>query len=238
MLKLQAYAAMNHSSMEIRQLLKDHNIQSVCVNSVENFSHVPIDDVDAVLHRAREYSTICKQTDCKMFVCCPSPLPKNLPKNEALAATAERLGRIATVSAEDSIRVAFEFIAGSSVSTLREAVQVIEASGASNTGLIIDTFHYYVGQSTLDALKDFPLERLWVVHFNDVENGKPETLTDRNRVLPGKGVINLTEVAEWLKDQGWDGWLSVELFREDYWQRSPFEVAKEAMNALKPFLLC
>jgi len=216
--------------------LKDHDIESVCLNSLENFSHVPVGDLDAILYRAREYSTICKQMGCKMFVCCPSPLPKNMSMTESQAMTAERLGKIARVSAENSVSVAFEFIAGSSASTLRDAVKIIEASGAPNTGLIIDTFHYYVGQSTLDALKDFPLERLWVVHFNDVEPGALQTLTDRNRVLPGDGVIRLDEFAQWLKGKQWDGWLSVELFREDYWQRNPFEVAKESMNALKPFL--
>jgi 2-keto-myo-inositol isomerase len=102
--------------------------------------------------------------------------------------------------------------------------------------LIIDTFHYYVSRSTLDALKNFPLERLWVVHFDDVESGPLETLTDGKRLFPGRGVIKLKEFTRELKDMGWNGWLSVELFREEYWKRDPFEVAKESMESLKPYL--
>jgi 2-keto-myo-inositol isomerase len=234
--KLQAYLALNHGSMEVGQLLKDHDLESVCLNSFENFCHVPAGDFDAVLYRAREFSTICRKTDCKMFVCCPSPLPRNLSKAEALSMTADRFGKIARVCAEDSVGVAFEFLAGASASTLQDAVGVINASGAPNTGLIIDTFHYYVGQSTLDALEGFPLERLWAVHFNDAEHGALETLTDEKRLLPGKGVIRLNEFARWLKDHHWDGWLSVELFRDEYWKKDPLEVAKDSMRALKPYL--
>lgn len=234
--KLQAYAALNHSSSELKQLLEDYDLESVCLNSLEEFSHVPAGDFDAVLHRAREFSTICRKTACKMFVCCPSPLPKNLSKPEALSMTVHRLGKIAEVSAQDSVRVAFEFLGRASTSTLQDAVEVIRATGASNVGLIIDTFHYYLGGSTLDALRDFPLERLWAVHFNDAEPGPPEALTDEKRLLPGKGVIKLKEFARWLKDRGWDGWLSVELFREEYWKRDPLEVAKESMESLRPYL--
>ncbi len=234
--KLQSYAALNHTSAEIRRLLKDYEVESVCLNSLEDFCHVPAGDFDAVLHRAKEFSTICRQTACKMFVCCPSPIPKNLSKAEALSMTVDRLRKIAQVSAEDSVGVAFEFLGGASANTLRDAVEVIQATRASNVGLIIDTFHYYVGRSTLDALQDFPLERLWAVHFNDAEPGPLETLTDEKRLLPGKGIIKLQEFSRCLKGRGWDGWLSVELFREDYWKRDPFEVAKESMASLKPYL--
>jgi 2-keto-myo-inositol isomerase len=234
--KLQAYAASNRSSTELKQLLKDHDLESVCLNSLEEFCHVPAGDFDAVLYRAREFSTICRQTGCKMFVCCPSPLPKNLSKSEALSMTADRLRRIAQMNADDSVGVAFEFVGGASASTLQDALEVIQATRASNVGLIIDTFHYYVGGSTLDELRDFPLERLWAVHFIDAEQGPLETLTDEKRLLPGKGIIKLHDFARLLKDRGWDGWLSVELFREEYWKRDPFEVAKESMKSLKPYL--
>ena len=233
---LQYYAAMNHSSIELKKLLNDHDLESVCLNSFENFCHVSESDFDAVLHRAKEFSSLCRQMACKMFVCCPNPLPKNLSKAQALEMTADRLAKIAQVSAQDSVGVAFEFLGDASASTLRDAVEVVEAARASNVGLIIDTFHYYLGRSTLDMLRDFPLERLWAVHFHDAEPGPLETLTDEKRLLPGKGVMKLHEFAGLLKERGWDGWFSVELFREEYWKRDPFQVAKESMDSLKPFL--
>jgi 2-keto-myo-inositol isomerase len=234
--KLQSYAALNDSSGEIRQLLKDHDLESVCLNSLEDFCHVPAGDFEAVLHRAKEFSTICRQTACKMFVCCPSPLPKGMPKAQALEMTADRLGKIADVAARDSIDVVFEFLAGASASTLQDGIDVVTATRASNVGLVIDTFHYYVGKSTLDALRGFPLKRLWMVHFNDVEPGPIETLTDENRLLPGKGVMRMDEFARQLKELGWDGWLSIELFRPDYLKRDPFEIARESMESLRPYL--
>lgn len=234
--KLRAYAALNHRWSELRRLLEDHDIEPVCLNSFEDFSHVPATDFDAVLHRAREFATICGSTDCRMFVACPSSMPKNMTKTEALEMTVHGLGKIAQMSAENAVGVAFEPLAGRSTSTLEDAVKIVRAAGASNVGLIVDTFHCYLGRSTLDALKDFPLERVWAVHFNDAEEGSLETMTDEKRLLPGKGVIKLHEFSRFLGERGWEGWLSIELFRQEYWGRDPFEVAKESMDSLRPYL--
>ena len=234
--KLRAYLASNHRWSQLKELLTDHHLESVCLNSFEDFSYVPVENFDAVLHRAREFSTICRDTGCPSFVACPNPVQKDLTKAEALEMTADRLRKIARVSSEYSVNIAFEFLAEASANTVRDAVEIVKAADAPNVGLVIDTFHYYVGRSTLDALEDFPLEKLWLVHFNDVEPGPLETLTDENRLLPGRGVLKMREFRDWLKEHGWDGWLSVEMFRPEYWKMNPLEVANESYKSLKPYL--
>ena len=234
--KLRAYAASNNSWSQLRQLLKNNHLEPVCVGSLEEFSYVPSDDFDAALHRTREFATICQQIGCKFFHAAPTPVQKNLPKAKAIEMTADRLSRIARVAGEYGVGVGFEFLAEASASTVHDAVEVLNSAGAANVGLIIDTFHCHAGRSTLSELNNFPMDRLWIVHFNDVEPGEPETLTDEERVLPGKGVIKLREYEKWLKDREWNGWLSVEMFRPEYWRQDPLHVAKESFNSLKPYL--
>ena len=234
--KLRPYMATNHSLEQVRGLLKDHELTSVCLNSFEDFSHVPSADFEFSLLRAREFSRICRDTDCDLFVACPSPAPKNVSKNEALAVTADRLDRIAKIAANESVRVAFEFVYGRSASTLEDAITVLERTRSPSVGLVVDTFHFYVGQSVLTSLDRLPLDRLWVVHFNDAERGPLDQMTDQKRLLPGSGIIQLREFAERLKERSWNGWLSVEMFRPEYCTRDPYEFAKESMKALASFL--
>jgi 2-keto-myo-inositol isomerase len=234
--KLRSYAALNNTWSQLRELLEVHHLEAVCVGSLEEFSYVPSEDFEAVLHRAREFATVCQHTGCKILHVAPTPVQKKIQKAKAIEMTAGRLSRIAQVAAEYSVGVGFEFLAEASASTVHDAVEVLNATVASNVGLIIDTFHCHVGGSTLDELRDFPLERLWIVHFNDVEPGQPEMLTDEKRLLPGRGVIKLREYERRLKDHGWDGWLSIEMFRPEYWREDPLQVAKESFNSLKPYL--
>ena len=46
--KLRAYLASNHRWSQLKGLLTDHHIESVCLNSFEDFSYVPVENFDAV----------------------------------------------------------------------------------------------------------------------------------------------------------------------------------------------
>lgn len=50
-------------------------------------------------------------------------------------------------------------------------------------------------------------------------------------ILPGEGIIPLNDIFERLKGIGYDGLCSVELFREEYWNWDPYELAKKAHQA-------
>jgi sugar phosphate isomerase/epimerase len=55
--------------------------------------------------------------------------------------------------------------------------------------------------------------------------------TSPNRRLPSypvEGVIPLQDILGAVRATGWDGVLSVDLFREEYWQHDPLAVAREA----------
>ncbi|HYV04866.1 MAG TPA: TIM barrel protein, partial [Blastocatellia bacterium] len=73
--------------------------------------------------------------------------------------------------------------------------------------------------------------RLFIFHINDAENLPREQLQDRHRLLPGLGVLPLKEIAGALRGIGYDGVASVEIFRPEYWERDPFELALEARAA-------
>ena len=77
----------------------------------------------------------------------------------------------------------------------------------------------------------------WFSHFNDAPSVPPASeQEDSDRVLPGEGAIDLTLYCNELAATGYNGYLSLELFREDLWSKDPLEVATLGLNKMRPFV--
>ena len=63
------------------------------------------------------------------------------------------------------------------------------------------------------------------------EDGALNELTDAHRLYPTLGVIPARQLSM-LKDRGYDGYLSVEVFRPDYWEQPIEEIAGRAFSTL------
>nr|MBA3770755.1 sugar phosphate isomerase/epimerase [Blastocatellia bacterium] len=79
-------------------------------------------------------------------------------------------------------------------------------------------------------------EKLFVFHINDAENLPKSELTDAQRLYPGTGILPIREIKASLDKIGYDRMVSVEIFRPEYWQQDPFEVAVEAKTATEEVL--
>ena len=112
----------------------------------------------------------------------------------------------------------------------------IENDELHEMGLIIDTFHYFIGEHTINDLDKIEPDKLWLVHINDAIEKPFKELQDSNRVLPCQGFFNLEGFISKLKSIGYDKWISLELFNEQLWQNNPYEVAKNSMDSLKKII--
>jgi len=105
-----------------------------------------------------------------------------------------------------------------------------------NVGVVIDSFHFYTGGSTIESIGALDPDRLFIFHINDAEDLPREQLEDRHRLLPGLGILPLKEIIVTLRGIGYDRVASVEIFRPEYWERDPFELAREARAAAERVL--
>ena len=58
-------------------------------------------------------------------------------------------------------------------------------------------------------------------------------ITDAHRVYPGDGVAPLKQVFNTLRDIGFRGYLSLELFNRDYWQQDARQVVKTGLSKMR-----
>jgi sugar phosphate isomerase/epimerase len=67
--------------------------------------------------------------------------------------------------------------------------------------------------------------------MNDYPADPPRaTITDAHRVYPGDGAAPLDDLFHNLRDIGYRGMLSLELFNEKYYAQDPLEVAKTGLE--------
>jgi 2-keto-myo-inositol isomerase len=114
---------------------------------------------------------------------------------------------------------------------LGQAMLVAIESRHPRACVLPDVYHIYKGGSDFTGLKLLSAAAIQVFHMNDYPaTPRREAITDSDRVYPGDGVAPLRDILKTLHDIGFDGYLSIELFNETYWQQNPSTVATIALE--------
>lgn len=113
---------------------------------------------------------------------------------------------------------------------LSDAAEVALNSGHPKACVLPDIYHLYKGGSPFAGLRLLSGQAVHVIHTNDYPANPPrETIKDSDRVFPGDGVAPLAVIFRDLRDAGFRGTLSIELFNPTYWQQDPHTVARTAL---------
>ena len=100
--------------------------------------------------------------------------------------------------------------------------------------MLADPYHVYKGGSSIESVDLLSARCLQHLHMNDYPADPPrETILDEHRVYPGDGVAPLTALFRTLRDIGYSGMLSLELFSKALWAQDPLEVAKTGLEKTK-----
>jgi 2-keto-myo-inositol isomerase len=117
---------------------------------------------------------------------------------------------------------------------LSHGIYVSVAAGRPDASLLLDVFHLYKSGTPFAALKQINGASLHVMHLNDYPQAADSaTLNDGNRIYPGDGAAPLRDILRDLRDSGFRGYLSLELFNKEYWTRSADENLKIAMEKIR-----
>lgn len=232
--KLKTYLE-SHRVPMLKKLLHENNIEAaaICPFLVSPFRNTG--ELRKEFLRAAE---IAPQLDCGLIVICPDFQPVTFSVDQALKEHQKELEWYSRKAADWGVKLAIEPIGGHTlVPGPGEALELVKCIGnPANLGVVMDTFHYMKSNISIEAIEKIPPERLFIVHVNDSEDGMINELQDKNRVYPTLGKINLKGDLEALKKIGYQGYLSVEIFREEYWKDSVEDINARAFGSLMKML--
>ncbi len=117
---------------------------------------------------------------------------------------------------------------------LAHGVYVTTAAGDPDASLLLDIVHLYRSGTQFEALRQINGASLHIFHVNDYPQADdPTRITDAQRVYPGDGIAPLNTIFRALRDNGFRGYLSLELFNTDYYKKPAEENAKTGIDKVR-----
>ncbi len=230
-----------HSIAELKKYLDKLHLKVVSWNAIELFSLCSESDFKGMLDYTERLMKLGGKIGCDMIIAVPSFLPDSkFPADQMVSKTVERFQVLRKLGSKYKFRLGFEPLGPptNSVRKVDDALQIIqkaEADKLPKSGLVVDTFHYFVGEHPAAAIGNVPKDRLWLVHFNDCIKKPLDKLTDADRVWPGSGFFDLNGFVAGLKKIGYDGYVSLELFNPAIWREDPASAMKTGFAAVKKY---
>ena len=132
---------------------------------------------------------------------------------------------------EYNLNPALVFVKYFPMKTMGQAAAVALDANHPNAMLIPDVFHMYISEAGFDGLKLLKGNAIAIFQFNDAPASPslPE-LGDQHRVFPGDGILPLTDILKDLKETGFKGCISLELYNPEYWKQDLQQVADTGLR--------
>ena len=220
------------SLSDLRDKANDRGLKIVNLIAFFEWS-VPEDDARKKgLEEAQRCFEMADALDCK-FVAAP---PFGIHNRKVdLFSVAQRYAELSQSTTAFQAQPLLEFWGiARTLGTMGEALLVAAESGHSGTQLLADVYHMYKGSGHLHGLGYLPPNKLGLVHVNDYpKQPNRHDVTDADRVYPGDGLAPWPQIVTSLKNIGYTGMLSLELFNPNYWEKGSVEVATEGLSKLK-----
>lgn len=148
---------------------------------------------------------------------------------------AERYGELLSLGRQLGVKPAMEFLGFvEDINTVAKAWEIVTRAGDPEGTIVMDPFHIFRGGRGMEDAGLVPGERIAVCHFNDAPARPPHVeQADKDRVLPGDGILDLRTLIGILTSGGYRGALSLELFNQALWEQDPREVARIGLEKMR-----
>jgi 2-keto-myo-inositol isomerase len=220
----------------LAQKLRALGVRPWCINSIEDITFRDAAGRREVLARLERLAGAARAIGAPSIVVVPGRRPDGFNRHESVSDAVDVLRAMSDAAGD--VGLAFEFLGkpGCAVPVLDMATEIVTTVDRANVGMVIDTFHFHADGSRLDDLANVPVDKLFVVHLNGCEDLPRDQLTDAQRLYPGLGPIPIGAILSGLRARGFDGVASIEIFRPEYWEQNPRQVALAAREAAERVL--
>jgi len=203
------------------------------VNAIAFFPWADTEDSirEQALVQAKKEMEMLVQLGCEAIAAPPFGQMEGV----TLEVLVERFSRLANLAKTIGIEPYLEFWGRAKIlSDLNDALFVAMNSNMLNVKILIDPFHMYVGGSDVSDLDRLRSNDIGIVHVNDYPAvPSRDQIEDQDRIFPGDGIAPSGKIAELLYHVGYRGYLSLELFIENYGNAAALEVAKLGLKKIK-----
>ncbi len=222
----------NGTPEDVRRMAEDLGLRIVSFQPFRDFEGMPPAHRQKLFDRAERKFNVMEQLGCELLLVCSNMSPDSLPGIDRAVEDFRELGERA---ARRGFRVGFEALAGGRhINQYSDAWEVVRHVDHPAVGLVLDSFDTLVRKTPLAAIRSIPRDRIFLVQIADAPRLDIDYMSwSRHfRNFPGQGDLPVLDFLTAVRETGYDGPLSLEIFNDQFRAGSARSVAIDGHRSL------
>lgn len=194
----------------LKKLLTDNNIKLAAVSTNTDLAILDRQERMRNVKYCINAIEMCKEFDCHT-ICTTFSGNVLLSSQRQKTALGESLKEISNAGRENGVDIAIEIHPGSFVDSTLRAINMLKSFNLPNVGYLFCCPHIaaYGGENLEQALK---VAKDYIIHFHIANT--PLSMHDHKHLAPENGEINFKELIPKIKQTGYNGFLTLEIYSE------------------------
>src|SRR5690606_15664760 len=226
------FLAFDGSPREVAQMAADEGLAITLYQPFRDFEGLPEPQRSRAFDRAERKFDVMGELGTDLLLVCSSVSPISLGGIDRAADDFRELGERA---AKRNIRIGYEALAwGRHVSDHRDAWEIVRRADHPNIGLIVDSFHTLARKIDPNTIRSIPRDKIFFVQLADAPAIDMDLLywSRHYRNMPGEGDLRVAEFMRAVTATGYDGYISLEIFNDQFRGGSPRAIADDGHRSL------
>lgn len=226
------FLAFDRSPAEVGRMVRDHGLTVSLFQPFRDFEGMPEPFRSRNFDRAERKFDLMAELGTDLMLICSNTSPVSLGGIDRAAADFRELGERA---AKRGLRVGYEALAwGRHIHDHRDAWEIVRRADHPNIGLILDSFHTLARKIDVNSIRSIPGDRIFIVQLADAPLIEMDLLywSRHFRNMPGEGDLAVTPFMQAVAATGYDGYLSLEIFNDQFRGGSPEAISRDGRRSL------
>ncbi|NTJ61894.1 sugar phosphate isomerase/epimerase and 4-hydroxyphenylpyruvate domain-containing protein [Agrobacterium rhizogenes] len=226
------FLAFDESPRQVGQMVRDHGLEITLFQPFRDFEGMPEPLRSRTFDRAERKFDLMQEMGTDLVLVCSNVSSVALGGIDRAAADFFELGERA---ARRGLRVGYEALAwGRHIHDHRDAWEIVRRADHPNIGLILDSFHTLSRKIDVNSIRSIPKEKIFIIQLADAPLIDMDLLywSRHFRNMPGEGDLPALEFMKAVAATGYDGYLSLEIFNDQFRGGLPTAIAVDGRRSL------
>ena len=226
------FLAFDGSPKDVGRMARDIGLEITLFQPFRDFEGLPEPQRSRAFDRAERKFDVMQDLGTDLMLVCSSVSPVSLGGIDRAAGDFRELGERA---ARRGLRVGYEALAwGKHVNDHRDAWEIVRRADHPGLGIILDSFHTLARKIDVGSIRSIPRDKIFIVQLADAPAIDMDLLywSRHFRNMPGEGDLPVRDFMRAVAATGYDGYLSLEIFNDQFRGGSPQSIALDGHRSL------
>ena len=226
------FLVFDESPRDLGRMVRDFGLEITLFQPFRDFEGMPEPLRSRTFDRAERKFDVMQEMGTDLVLVCSNVSSAALGGLDRAAADFHELGERA---ARRGLKVGYEALAwGRHINDHRDAWEIVRRADHPNIGLILDSFHTLARRIDVNSIRSIPKEKIFIIQLADAPKIDMDLLywSRHFRNMPGEGELPVEAFMAAVAETGYDGYLSLEIFNDQFRGGSPGAIAADGHRSL------